>query len=91
MAEKTNPEIAAEFPKRQEIVLDLELSPPERALYDEIAAYGGSVDRDEKQRSLFMLMLQRVCRMPEVLLMEDVWRYEGDNRSGTSSCARFAG
>ena len=79
MAEKTNPEIAAEFPKRQEIVLDLELSPPERALYDEIAAYGGSVDRDEKQRSLFMLMLQRVCRMPEVLLMEDVWRYEGDN------------
>ena len=79
MAEKTNPEIAAEFPKRQEIVFDLELSPPERALYDEIAAYGGSVDRDEKQRSLFMLMLQRVCRMPEVLLMEDVWRYEGDN------------
>lgn len=86
VAEKTNPEIAAEFPKRQEIVIDLELSPPERALYDEIAEYGSEVsefDRlngtESKQRALFMLMLQRVCRMPEVLLEEGIYEYSGEN------------
>lgn len=89
VAEKTNPEIAAEFPKRQEIVLPIELAPAERAVYDEIEAYGRSLDDDEKQRAMFMLMLQRVCRMPEVLLEEGIYAYEGDNPYYAEQLARI--
>lgn len=88
IAEKTNPEIAAEFPKRQEIVIELELSKQERALYNEIEAYAMSIDRDARQRSLFALMFQRVCRMPEVLLVEDIWNCDSDN---TLYAAQLAG
>ena len=84
IAEKTNPEIAKEFPEKQEIVIELDLSPIERKLYNEIENYGKEVsafDReqktDTKQRTLFMLMLERICRMPEVLLNDDIWQYNG--------------
>lgn len=86
IAEKTNPEIAKEFPERQEIVIDIDLSPIERKLYDEIYSYGKLVsDMDKeldimtKQGVLFMLMFQRICRMPEVLLNNECWKYDGDN------------
>lgn len=74
-ASKARPEIAAEFPKKHEILMPYELSPKERALYDEIHAYGRSLPQDERSGPLFMLTFMRLCNMPEVLLQEH--EYDG--------------
>jgi SNF2 family DNA or RNA helicase len=67
-ASKSQPEIAVEFPQRNEIILPLELSRKERALYDDIMDYGRTLDPDTRSGTLFMLMFVRLCNMPEVLL-----------------------
>lgn len=67
-ASKSQPEIAVEFPRKHELLLPYQMSPREGKLYDEIASYGKSLDRDERCGSLFFLTYTRLCNMPEVLL-----------------------
>ena len=67
-ASKSQPEIAVEFPQRNEMMLSLELSQQERALYEDILSYGRSLDPELRAGTLFMLMFVRLCNMPEVLL-----------------------
>jgi len=67
-ASKTQPEIACEFPKKQEILIPYRLSAKHREIYDEIMDYGYSLGRDGRQGALFMLTFMRLCNMPQVLL-----------------------
>jgi SNF2 family DNA or RNA helicase len=67
-ADKSQPEIAAEFPQRNEILMRLDLSPQERSVYDEIVEYGRSLLPDERQGALFFFELCRLCNMPEAML-----------------------
>lgn len=69
-ASKTRPEIAAEFPTKQEILYQYVLSEKERKLYDDIHTYGLSLHPDYRQGALFMMTLMRLCNMPQVLLKE---------------------
>lgn len=76
-ASKSQPEIAAEFPEKQEFAIEYDLSPKHRAIYDEIMAYGYSLGRERRQGALFMLTFMRLCNMPEVLLRPHIGA-EGD-------------
>ena len=67
-ASKSQPEIAVEFPRKQEFAIEYDLSPKHRAVYDEIKIYGYSLGRERRQGSLFMLTFMRLCNMPETLL-----------------------
>lgn len=67
---KSRPEVAREFPEKQEVLVGYELSKDERGVYDDIMAYGRTIPSDERCGTLFMLMLQRLCNMPEVLLRD---------------------
>lgn len=65
-ADKSRPEIACEFPERNEILMRLELSDKDRALYRALMDYGHSLD--EREGALFFDVFKRVCNMPQVLL-----------------------
>ena len=67
-ATKDRPEIAAEFPQKQEILIPYELTPKMRKLYNDIYRYGKSLDPMERSGPLFMMTFMRICNMPEVLL-----------------------
>ncbi len=66
-ATKTRPEIACEFPKMQEILVPYSLTSPMQSLYDEIFDYGASLA--DREGALFLLTFQRLCNMPQVLLL----------------------
>lgn len=68
-ADKHRPEIAREFPAKDEQLVTYDLSPEDGSLYDEIWDYGDSLDRDVRQGTLFYLQLFRLCNMPETLLL----------------------
>lgn len=68
-ADKTQPEIASEFPEKQEIVYEYELTARQRQVYEEIMQYGRSLG-EERVGSLFMFAFMRLCNMPTVLLRE---------------------
>lgn len=72
-ASKSSPEIACEFPSKQEVLYEYSLSPKHQAIYDEIMDYGYSLGREQRQGTLFMLTFMRLCNMPEVLLQEHVY------------------
>ena len=72
-ASKSSPEIAKEFPAKQELLFDYELSKEHRAIYDEIMEYGYSLGRETRQGTLFMLTFMRLCNMPETLLLDHVY------------------
>lgn len=92
-ASKDQPEIAAEFPSKNEILVPLELSKAERDVYDAVFAYGDSLPPDERQSALFFLMFQRLCNMPERLLADIP--YDPDTPYGVQAekvleiCARY--
>ena len=69
-ADKTQPEIAVEFPAKNEILVPYELTPKMRALYDRILDYGYSLGRGQRCGTLFMLTFMRLCNMPVSLLYE---------------------
>lgn len=72
-ADKSQPEIAKEFPQKHEILLPYELSKAERKVYDAIYEYGRTLDPEERCGTLFMLTFMRLCNMPEVLLNPHVY------------------
>ena len=67
-ADKSQPEIAKEFPQMHEIVLPLDLSKEDRAVYDVVNSLRRSIPLEKRQCSLFASTLNRICMMPEVLL-----------------------
>ena len=78
-ADKSQPEIAKEFPQKHEILLPYELSREERKVYDAIYDYGRTLDPEERCGTLFMLTFMRLCNMPEVLLKPHA--YDGSEYS----------
>lgn len=67
-ADKSSPEIAAEFPRKDEIAVELELSRQDRSVYDELWEVGDRTDPEVRSGALFASVLRRVCEMPECLL-----------------------
>ena len=66
-ADKSSPEIAREFPQKHEIPIEVELSRDDRHVYDALFDVGDGIDPEERQGSLFAMLLQRLCNMPEAL------------------------
>lgn len=67
-ADKSQPEIAAEFPQRNEILLRLEMSEQDWRVYEAIMEYGRELSPDEREGALFYFELRRLCNMPEAML-----------------------
>ena len=65
---KSRPEIACEFPAKDEQLVTYDLSPKMQKLYDEIFDYGHSMPMEERECALFFLEFVRLCNMPETLL-----------------------
>ena len=68
-ADKTQPEIAKEFPSKQELLFEYQLLPKLQKVYDEIMEYGRSLDGETRQGALFMMTFMRLCNMPTTLLL----------------------
>lgn len=93
-ASKTRPEIAREFPQKQELLLEYHLSDKERKLYNEIYEYGLSLPKDVRQGALFMMTFMRLCNMPEVLLIPHQYSdgfYGEQLKEIDNICQRHAG
>lgn len=67
-ADKTRHEIAVEFPKKHEVLIEYNLSQKDQYVYDKIMSYGASLPKDDRVGALFMLSFMRLCNMPEVML-----------------------
>lgn len=81
-ADKTQPEIAAEFPQKQEILVPLDLTNEDSNVYQAIFDYGKELDPDLRCGTLFALTFTRLCNMPEVLL---TMQHGGDKEYGKQS------
>ena len=68
-ANKNHPEIAVEFPSKQEVLLPYMLSGKMQVLYDEIYCYGQSLEFGVRCGTLFLLTFTRLCNMPQLLLL----------------------
>ena len=91
-ADKSQPEIAKEFPEKQEILYEYELTAKQRSVYDEIYEYGRKLGED-RQGTLFMLAFMRLCNMPTVMLGERVYEdtaYGAQARAIDAICAKHA-
>ena len=91
-ASKTSPEIAKEFPEKNEILLPYRLSERHRGLYDEILDYGYSLGKERRQGALFMLTFMRLCNLPQALLFQhqyDDTEYGDQLRHIDEICRRY--
>lgn len=66
-ADKHRPEIAREFPDKDEQLIRYELSFQDSKVYQEIMRYGKSFNSDERCGALFYLTGRILCNMPEAL------------------------
>lgn len=69
-ADKRRPEIAREFPEKDEQLIRYELSFNDAKVYREIERYGKSFSREERCGALFYLTERVLCNMPEALKAE---------------------
>lgn len=91
-ADKTQPEIAKEFPAKQEILYEYELTSVQKKVYDEIYEYGRRLGED-RQGALFMFSFMRLCNMPTVLLQQRAYEdtaYGMQARKIDEICRKYA-